>query len=228
MFWLSIQFYSLDLVLHERNTGLTSALLFAVLFGFLLIGLARLSYPNLFSLLLKNFIRMKPIDNSFGEDIKISIGTSLLLNINFVFSLGLSLFLLAKSQIEISIAILIAAGGSLTYFAINQIGFRIVSLISGESKLIDNLSFISSSLLNFGGVFLLILALVWSLNPELTLILSWILIIFLVVFYIIRIFKGLNITFRQKISWYYLILYLCTIEILPVLVVSRIIWLEFQ
>lgn len=228
MFWLSIQFYSLDLVLHERNTGLTSALLFAVLFGFLLIGLARLSYPNLFSLLLKNFIRMKPIDNSFGEDIKISIGTSLLLNINFIFSLGLSLFLLAKNQIELSIAILIAAGGSLTYFAINQIGFRIVSLVSGESKLIDNLSFISSSLLNFGGVFLLILALVWSLNPELTLILSWILIIFLVVFYIIRIFKGLNITFRQKISWYYLILYLCTIEILPVLVVSRIIWLEFQ
>jgi len=228
MFWLFIQFYSLDLVLHERNTGLTSALLFAVLFGFLLIGLARLSYPNLFSLLLKNFIRMKPIDNSFGEDIKISIGTSLLLNINFIFSLGLSLFLLAKNQIELSIAILIAAGGSLTYFAINQIGFRIVSLVSGESKLIDNLSFISSSLLNFGGVFLLILALVWSLNPELTLILSWILIIFLVVFYIIRIFKGLNITFRQKISWYYLILYLCTIEILPVLVVSRIIWLEFQ
>lgn len=228
MFWLSVQFLTLDIVLQERNTGMTSALLFAVLFGFLLIGLARLSYPNLFGILLKNFIRMKPIDNSFGEDIKISIGTSLLLNVNFVFSLGLTLFLLAKNQLDLGIALLIAGGGALTYFAINQIGFRIVSLVSGESKLIDNLSFISSSLLNFGGIFLLILALIWSLNPDLTLILSWILIAFLVIFYIIRIFKGLNITFRQKISWYYLILYLCTVEILPVLVVSRIIWLKFQ
>jgi hypothetical protein len=228
MFNLSVQFLSLDLALQERNTGMTSSLLFAVLFGFLLIGLARLSYPNLFSMLFKNFIRVKPIDNSFGEEVKISLGTSMLLNFNFIFSLGLTLFLLAKNQLEIGLALSIAAGGAITYFAINQLGFRLVSFVFGESKLIDNLSFISSSLLNFGGVFLLVLGLIWSLNPEFSQVLSLVLICFLGVFYIIRIFKGLNITFRQKISWYYLILYLCTVEILPVLIVSRIIWLKFQ
>lgn len=228
MLSLSIHFFSLDLVLHERNTGMTTALLFSVLFGFLMLGLARLSYPNLFSILLKNFFRFKPIDNSFGEEINISIGTSLLLNLNFIFSLGLALFLLAKKDLETATALIIASGGAFTYFTINQLGFRIISFVYGDAKLITNLSFISSSSLNFGGIFLLLLGLIWSLNPDLTILLSSVLICFLFIFYILRILKGLNITFRQKIRWYYLILYLCTIEILPVLIVSRIIWLEFQ
>ncbi len=228
MFWLSAQFLSLDLILNERNTGMTTYLLFAVLLGFFLIGSARISYPNLFSMLLKNFIRLKPVDNSFGEDIRISTGTTILLNLNFIFSLGLTLFLLAKNNQDMGSALIIAIGGAMTYFAINQFGFRLISVVSGEGQLIENLSFINSSLLNFGGIFLLMLAFIWSINPDLNTLFSTVLIIFLIVFYIIRIFKGLNITLRQKISWYYLILYLCTIEILPVLVVSKIIWLEFK
>ncbi|MBM3160812.1 MAG: DUF4271 domain-containing protein [Bacteroidetes bacterium] len=228
MFGLTIKTIFLEIALHERNTGVTTLLLFAVFFGFVLIGLARMSYPNLFGVLLKNFIRTKPIDNSFGEDVRIHRVTSVLLNFNFVFSLGLSLFLLAKNQLEIGMALLVACGGAIVYFIVNQFGFRIVSLVLGESKLVDNLTFISSSLLNFGGVFLALLSLIWALNPELTIFLSWVLMIFLGCFYIIRIFKGLNITIRERISWYYLILYLCTVEVLPMLIVSRTIWLEFH
>jgi hypothetical protein len=45
----------------------------------------------------------------------------------------------------------------------------------------------------------------------------------IIIIYILRIFRYLQISFRNRLSIFYLILYLCTVEILPMLVIYKII-----
>lgn len=47
-------------------------------------------------------------------------------------------------------------------------------------------------------------------------------IILLILIYIIRIFRGILISFKNKLSVFYIILYLCTLEILPIIVFCKL------
>jgi len=43
-----------------------------------------------------------------------------------------------------------------------------------------------------------------------------------------RIVKGLLLAVQLRYKWYYLILYLCTLEILPLLILSKLAWYNFS
>jgi hypothetical protein len=46
----------------------------------------------------------------------------------------------------------------------------------------------------------------------------------IVLLYILRIFRGLQISFKNRLSIFYLILYLCALEILPILILFKVIY----
>jgi len=45
------------------------------------------------------------------------------------------------------------------------------------------------------------------------------------IFYILRLFRGVKILFRQHVSIFYMILYLCALEILPLLMIYKLLYL---
>lgn len=45
------------------------------------------------------------------------------------------------------------------------------------------------------------------------------------IFYILRLFRGIKILFRQHVSIFYMILYLCALEILPLLMIYKLLYL---
>ena len=45
----------------------------------------------------------------------------------------------------------------------------------------------------------------------------------IILLYILRIFRGLQISFKNRLSIFYLILYLCALEIMPTLILFKVI-----
>jgi len=117
---------------------------------------------------------------------------------------------------------------SAVFIFIQQFGYRFVSFLSGETAVLDNISTINRNTWQFGGILLLILATIWTLNLQLYKIMSFCFLIILFLLLILRIVKGLSLTFKKRIKWYYFILYLCALEILPAFIFIRLAFGFFQ
>lgn len=93
-----------------------------------------------------------------------------------------------------------------------------VGVLSGELKYVRE----NILLLNFTGhilgIVLIPILIVWILNPHLSEYMVRSLGGVVILFYSIRLVRGLFLANRNKVLWYYLILYLCALEIWPMLV----------
>jgi hypothetical protein len=91
----------------------------------------------------------------------------------------------------------------------------LVGAITGESKKLYS-SFITTLSLNqFFGLFLSLFSLLWIMNPEFNTVYVVIFGLLLVLQYFMRVLKNTIAILINGVPWYYLILYFCTLEILP-------------
>lgn len=80
--------------LIDRQTHLTSVLLFIVLICSAIVGAGRINNPNFFTAISSGFFKFKAQDKSFNENNRITQGASIALYINFLISVSLCFFLL--------------------------------------------------------------------------------------------------------------------------------------
>lgn len=208
--------------LYERQTQITSILLMIVLVCSSIIGIGRINNPQFFLLVGKGFFKLKSQEKSFSEGTRLSGGASFALILNFFISLTLCSFLLFFSNSNLWFSLLAALIVSFSYILIQQVGFRITSFFSGQSEITENISLVTNQVWFLGGIVFLLIALFWVLNMRFKDVFG---IIFLVVVFIITMFrfiKGFLIAYRSRIRWYYIFLYLCTLEILPVFILFRL------
>jgi hypothetical protein len=98
-----------------------------------------------------------------------------------------------------------------------------VSIFVGDPEILEQGRVITKQIWFFSGVFFLVLSLFWILNIDYKNYFLLSFSIFLLVSIFARALKGLLFAARNRYSWYYIFLYLCTLEILPVLVVYKLI-----
>jgi len=222
MFGETIDFLQ-ELTLTERNNGLSTLLLLATLLGISLLGLSLLTTPNLLFRITSDFFKMAWKDNEFSENLRMRSTTSVALIGNFVLSLGLCFFLLVSRNTSPFYALVFAVLSVVGLIVIQQLGFRIIVFTAGEKSFSPIISLMTRHIWKFSGLVFLFLSLAWILNQQGH---EYFRLIFLTTFgitLIIRWLKGLIFALRRRVSWYYFILYLCTLEILPVVLV--VFWL---
>ena len=117
---------------------------------------------------------------------------------------------------------------SLVFLFIQQFGYRFVSFLSGEKEVSEAVTTINRNTWQFGGMLLLILSILWILNFKHAEVLSYSFFILLFLMLILRMIKGLLLTFKKRIKWYYFILYLCALEILPAFIFLKLAFGYFQ
>jgi hypothetical protein len=87
-------------------------------------------------------------------------------------------------------------------------------------------------LLNFTyhiiGLLLIPLLLMWLLNPEYSDLFIFGMGIVFAFFWLVRIFRGIIFAVRNKVLWYYIILYLCSLEIWPLLAIYLLVGTNFK
>lgn len=214
--------------LLEREVQMSTLLLSITIFSFILIGWSGMRNNGFLKLLIKNFFRLSPKDKEFKESLKVNFGSSLLLFINFFIALSLCLFLLFNEQISRWESVFFSITTSIVFLFVQQFGYRFVSFLSGEKELTEAVTTINRNTWQFGGMLLLMLSTLWILNLKYAEVLSYSFFILLFLMLILRMIKGLLLTIKKRIKWYYFILYLCALEILPAFIFLKLVFGYFQ
>ncbi len=213
--------------LTERDNQLNSYLLVIVLLGFAFVGIARVAQPDLIGQTFTGFFKMKRTENSGFDGSKLQPSMTALIMLNYLVSLTCCVFLTLFHENNIIAAIVNSVVIVAAISSLQALNFRLVFLLTGERQLLDTTKQINKQIWSFGGFIYLALAFFWQLNQEYgTIFIDCFGLAFTFLF-LWRIVKGIRNALQLGYKWYYLILYLCTLEILPLLILLKLAWFYF-
>jgi len=214
---------AVSLQITERGNESIKIILAILLFCVATIALSKFNNSDLFRSITKSFFRFKLIENNFNDENRIGFAASILLNINFILSLTICFFLAFTNFVSGNEALIYALCFSAYLIIIQQISFRLVALLSGEHMISEEIGVLTKQIWHMAGLLFLIIALIWALNQQSTLAVSRFYFIILLTLFAFRYIKGIFLCHKMGIKWYYLFLYLCTLEIMPSLLLYNLV-----
>ena len=214
------QFY-IALELFPREVVVKNTLLALVLVCFGFVGLSRLSCPNLFSIVYRNYFSKKVYDSTLNDSEKISPFANALLILNLIITLNVCLVSLVHSSLEAEFLIQITFTVSLMYLFFSFVSHRLVAFIFGEKYFGKTIGMYTQQVFNFSGLLLLILALLVLLNDAYKEVIQYLVYFVLFCLPVAKVLKGLQYAKVNNYRWLYIILYLCTLEIMPILLLGH-------
>ena len=214
--------------LIERDTHMNSYLLVIILLCFAFVGVARVAQPDLIAQTFTGFFKIKRPDSNGFEGSKLQPSMAALIVLNYIVSFATCVFLLLYKNENLleTMSLTLKIVAALTF--VQLINFRLVFLLSGERAILDSMNAVNKQVWSFGGYLLTILALLWILNQEIQSIFERLFFAISFLLIIWRITKGLILGAQLRYKWYYLILYLCTLEILPLIILTKLAWHNFK
>ena len=214
---------AVSLQITERGNESIKIILAILLFCVATIALSKYNNSDLFRSVTKNFFRFKLLESNFNDENRIGFAASFLLNINFILSLTICFFLAFTNFVSGNEALIYALCFSAYLIIIQQISFRLVALLSGEHMVSEEIGVLTKQIWHMAGLLFLIIALIWALNQQSTLAVSRFYFIILLTLFAFRYIKGIFLCHKMGIKWYYLFLYLCTLEIMPSLLLYNLV-----
>jgi len=214
---------AVSLQITERGNESIKIILAILLFCVATIALSKFNNSDLFRSITKSFFRFKLIENNFNDENRIGFAASILLNINFILSLTICFFLAFTNFVSGNEALIYALCFSAYLIIMQQISFRLVALLSGEHMISEEIGVLTKQIWHMAGLLFLIIALIWALNQQSTLAVSRFYFIILLTLFAFRYIKGIFLCHKMGIKWYYLFLYLCTLEIMPSLLLYNLV-----
>ncbi len=202
--------------LFPREILVKNTLLALVLVCFGLVGLSRLSCPNLFTIVYKNYFTNKVYDSTLNDSEKISPFANIMLILNLLITLNICLVSMVNSNLEAEPLMKVAFFVSWIYLFFCFTSHRIVALIFEDKYFGLSVGMFTQQVYNFSGLLLLVLALFALLNDAYKVWIQYV--VYLVILFVplAKIIKGVLYAKLNNYRWLYIILYLCTLEIMPV------------
>lgn len=205
---------------------------FMLFVAFLLLALAKRLEPQIMGMTIRSFFTLGTPESLQKFEVRFNSTGFILLGFHCFISLLVCLTLFIQntdiiteqnvfvlkdgfSGFQLSITALLINFSLIVY---NFIGLFIMSLLTGERGLIRIFTTQSWVNLLFFGIVFFLLGVVWLLNPSVEDNLFYIFIYVLIAFFSFRFVKVLIASLSEGVTWYYIILYLCTLEILPLVV----------
>lgn len=205
---------------------------FMLFVAFLLLALAKRLEPQIMGMTIRSFFTLGTPESLQKFEVRFNSTGFILLGFHCFISLLVCLTLFIQntniiseqnmfvlkdgfSGFKLSITALLINFLLIVY---NFIGLFIMSLLTGERGLIRIFTTQSWVNLLFFGIVFFLLGVVWLLNPSVEDNLFYIFIYVLIAFFSFRFVKVLIASLSEGVTWYYIILYLCTLEILPLVV----------
>ena len=207
--------------LYPRENVLKNTLLVLVMLCLAFIGLSRLMSPNLFFITLRDFWSFKFFSDSFSGSNNLSSATHALLSVNLFFAANICLIAGLQGTLPIAVLVKKSFFMFLAFFLTQQLGFRVISFVLKEMTLKRNLLVITQQTWNFLGFVLLLLGTLILLNEKYIEAFKPLIYIVLFLLPFTRILKGLVYARSNNYHWFYIILYLCTLEILPLMIIGN-------
>ena len=185
--------------------------------GILLITFARMSSSYFLIAITKSIYKNRSIEKISQEEMPLSALSSFCLLINFLICASCLLYLTVDFFHDtISTSTLLAIIYTPILFLFGPYLFlNLVEFISGEKGITKAIKLTNWAICKFLGILFSLLVLLWIFNDKNAGVFGYILLVILTVCYVYRIIRGIIFAFSKGISWYYIILYFCMFEIIP-------------
>lgn len=191
--------------------------------SFVAVALANFSRPNVYGVVLHANIKLQGLGTFLRETLPIDKLSSFMLTINYFLTSSAIVYLLLRMFptstgfewiviVFLPVLLLIWTMGSLF----------ITGWITGEGQVVREAILMKLVGAQMSGLIYFLCALIWTLNVQYSNIVLPVVIGFFVAETILRWGKSILSVLRRGVAWYYIILYFCTLEILPFYVVYQL------
>jgi hypothetical protein len=216
------------LVPRAENRTLFLSGLFAA--SLILIAIARISNYKAIGTVISAFFSVGSINQILKENMRIISLSSILLLLNYLIASFICVFLVLNRTVGLdsNTSLLFASILPLGFTLFEIVGLAMTSFITGEGKTMEPAFQTSWVGFEFIGLPLSVLALIWIINPALNAICSVIFCVLIGARVLQRITKSSILVLNRGVAWYYIFLYLCTLEILPLIVAYYCVQLNFR
>lgn len=191
-----------------------------LLLGVILIAFTRIIEGSYIKGIVINFFSLKSSESLQKNQIKLDSIPSLLLLTNYLVCLLVCfvLFLNAFVTVETTSLLLWSVTCVAGIVVYQLFGLAIAAWVTGEAEFIKENVIQTIAGFQFAGIIYLILAIFWYLYPGFRIELFYSFAVVIIVLLSIRLIRGIVSSLIFGVPWYYIILYFCTLEILPILV----------
>lgn len=197
--------------------------------SFFFIAISRIGNNKSLVTVVAVLFKNQGVDQLLKENMRLGSFSSIVLMLNYFICFGLCVFLTFQRIIilEDFWAFLLALSLPIGLFIVEFMGPLIIGFLTGESKKVTNVTINTVTGNQFFGLLFSFIALFWIMNPLYNLFFLAFFLSLVALKYLIRFFKSSYIVLISGISWYYLILYFCTLEILPLFIVYYYVFKNF-
>ena len=202
--------------LSIRGANVAFVALLMLAFSFFIVAFARLSSKQMVVGMVKAVYKNKQIDKIIQDEYPLNNASSFFLVLNYIISASALLFLSIPSanNLDPKNIFLVLPIPILMVF-LPWLSLFLVGFISGEKDSVTESKINTFIFAHFAGIIYSLMLLIWAFNIQWTNIFIQIFIWFTFALWGYRFFRGFIFAFNKGITWYYIILYFCTLEILP-------------
>ena len=206
--------------LSLKEESVSHTIIPLIVISFVLMTIAKFLNTSIFKSLLKLLFATKNFDQVIKEDLKLGSVSSVILIANYFFTASSCLFLSLYSSIDLTISQLFIFSLLLPFglLLMQSLSFWLTGSMSNEIRVLTHPINETFVVIELSGVLLFLVSLIWVLNPNYSNLLFQFFVGFTFLGYAYRTLKSFYCVLQRGVAWYYIILYLCTLEILPMIV----------
>lgn len=204
-------------VLEPRTSLFPSWIFYIILVSLAIISGVRLINMNYFHYLWQGLLKNNLLQIEYRSGSNAAKRGSLLLTVNYLTSSTILIYMLIRYlEMEKAYYFLLLP---LVLFSYHHFTLFITGILTGELKKLKEIFILNTITYQWFGLLTTPTLLIWLLHPENSSSLLLFIGIIFGLLNLIRIFKCFLKALQNKLPWYYIILYFCTVEIWPVLFV---------
>ncbi len=216
--------YILPEELTLRDFSTSAIIGYGLFVSFVFISVAKLFKSDLYKMLFLSNFKIKNIDIFLKENYSLNRPESLFLALNFFVSISLILYILFDfPKFGVNFNFLFVIFFPLLFIIFSLLSVLLTAILFGEYKMIHQLLFFRILGLQFIGIIYMIIVGMWLFTNQSTHTFILAAVIVTIIEFVVRIFKSWVSVLQKNVPWYYIILYFCTLEILPLMILYHFI-----
>jgi uncharacterized membrane protein (UPF0136 family) len=216
--YLSISGEMIPNELVPRFHSLEWVMGYVLFVAFITLALARFARTGIYQSLILANGKFQGVVSHVKETMPLGKPSSLLLIMNYVLSAGAICYLYVQEndsiQLPSNYLVFILPVGLLIW---NLASFQLTRLLTGTSGVFEEPITLKIIGAQFLGLIYFFCALLWLFNSGQGTVFAQLALILFFAESSFRVIKSVNLVLKRGVSWYYIILYFCTLEILPLL-----------
>lgn len=216
--YLSISGDAIPNELVPRFHSLEWMMGYVLFVAFITLALARFARTGIYQSLVLANGKFQGVVSHVKETMPLGKPSSLLLLLNYVLSAGAICYLYVQGnnsiQLPSNALVFILPVGLLIW---NLSSFQLTRWLTGASGVFEEPMTLKIVGAQFLGLIYFFCAVLWLFNSGQGTIFAQLALVLFFAESVFRVVKSVNLVLKRGVSWYYIILYFCTLEILPLL-----------